>query len=407
MSQKNLRLGALRMAALSEGIRKCREIKKPVELIVRADSRRSWLARELGRVGQVTHVYEHIPYLSFRCDGADAYALSQVFHRASDERAYRAVASAVSAIDFSGGFSIPKVTKHAEVVDDVWNLEDIGAYVAQGFGSGEGVKVAVIDTGVNYNHGEVRGCFGALKGYDFVLSSDAPMDLNGHGTHVAGIVLGANYGVASGAGCFALRVLDETGSGNEADAIAALDWAAGHGVDVVNMSFGSPHASSALEDMCYYLADKGVLVVAAAGNDGVGASYPAAFGDSVIAVAAVDRGNRHADFSNVYGTNDISAPGVAITSSYLDGYATLSGTSMAAPHVSGSLALVLSVARSGASLEDVMERTALNLGGGRDVYGAGLVRVDRMVEAVSQLRQRPLKSYGAEAVHALKEVLWK
>src|SRR3989338_40178 len=209
MSSNNVRLGALRKAALQEAIRKSRENKGSVELIVRADSRRSWLVRELGRVGEVTHVYDSIPYLSFRCDGSDAYSLAQVFHRASDERAYRAVASAMSVIDFSGGFSIPKVTKHAEVQDSVWNLEDIGTYSARNFGDGGGVKVAVIDTGVNYEHSEVKGCFGSLKGYDFIRGSDSPMDLNGHGTHVAGIVLGGNYCVASGAECFALRVLDE------------------------------------------------------------------------------------------------------------------------------------------------------------------------------------------------------
>ena len=194
--------------------------------------------------------------------------------------------------------------------------------------------------------------------------------------------------------------------------MAALDWAAGNGVDVVNMSLGSPYASTALEDMCYYLANKGVILVAAAGNNGFGPNYPAAFDEPVIAVAAVDEQNRHPDFSSIYETNDISAPGVNITSCYPgNSTATLTGTSMACPHVSGSIALTLSALNSNHDLEEVMESTAEKLEDGmfpdRSVYGAGLVRVDRMVKAVIESRKPgQLESYGREMLDALKEVLW-
>ena len=161
------------------------------------------------------------------------------------------------------------------------------------------------------------------------------------------------------------------------------------------------------------------MIVAGAGNFGFGAKEPAAFGEPVIAVAAVDEQNRHAGFSNVYETNDISAPGVDIVSSYNGGYASLSGTSMAAPHVTGSLALVLSALKSNRDLGALMEDTAQNLEEGsfpeRDVYGAGLLRVDLMAKAVVENRMKsPFHSYGrkvvnvlkGEVVNVLKEVLW-
>ncbi len=413
--QRNHRLEFLRRNALDKGISGGRKNKTLVELIVKAESgKRDWLAGELGKVGEVTRVFNAIPYLSFCCDASDAYALSQAFRKLADEKAYRAIASAISVIDVSSTFRIPSVVRKTQTRtgSSVWNLESIGAYEAQEIALGDGVKLAVIDTGVDYRHAEVSGNFGDVKGYDFVRNGNDPMDLNGHGTHVAGIAVGGNYGIARASKVYAVRVLDEKGFGSEANTIAGLDWAASHGANVVNMSLGSPYASTALEDMCYYLADKGVLVVAAAGNTGFGPNYPAAFGEPVIAVAAVDEALRHPDFSNVYETNDISAPGVDITSSYLGGYATLSGTSMAAPHVSGSLALALSALRGERNLEELMEDTAQKLDSGtfpeRDVYGAGLVRADRLARAVAESVKKPgTAGYGREILAALKEVFWE
>lgn len=413
--QRNHRLEFLRRNALDKGISSGRKGARPIELIVKAElSRRDWLAGELGRVGKVTHVFSAIPYLSFRCDSSDAYKLNQAFRKLADEKAYRAIASAISVIDISNTFSLPSVSRKTgrRATANLWNLEGIGAYDAQEIALGDGVKVAVIDTGVDYRHPEVSSSFGDKKGYDFVRNSKDPMDFNGHGTHVAGIAAGRNYGIARASKMYAVRVLDENGMGSEANTIAGLDWANSHDADVVNLSLGSPYASTALEEMCYYLANKGTLVVAAAGNSGFGPNYPAAFGEPVIAVAAVDSSLNHADFSNIYETNDISAPGVDIMSSYIGGYATLSGTSMAAPHVSGSLALVLSALKRERNLEELMEETAQKLESGdfpeRDVYGAGLVRVDRMARAVVESgRTSNMAYYGREILAALKEVFWE
>ena len=410
--ERNHRLEFRRKAALNREISSGRTLSHPIELIVKTDyGKRDWLAGELGKIGKVTRVYDSIPYLSFRCDAADAEKLNQSFRKLADHKAYRSIASSISVIDVSNTVKIPDFTRSRRS-SDTWNLENIGAYEAKKIASGEGITMAVVDTGVDYGHPEVSHAFGTVKGYDFIRNGSDPMDFNGHGTHVAGIATGRNYGVASGCRVYAVRVLDENGSGNEADTIAGLDWAASHDADVINMSLGSEYASTALEDMCYFLADKGVLIVAAAGNSGFGPNYPAAFGDPVVAVAAVNRRNRHADFSNIYDTNDISAPGVNITSSYLGGYETLSGTSMAAPHVSGALALAASALKSECDLEGMMEETAQKLDSGgiprRDVYGAGLVRADGLAKAASGMEsENSLKSYYAEFVNALREVLWE
>ncbi len=413
--QRNHRLEFLRRNVLDKGISGSRKNKQPIELIVKAESsKRDWLASELGKVGKVTHVFSAIPYISFGCDASDAYNLNQAFRKLAENKAYRAIASAISVIDISNTFSIPDLGRKApsRARSGLWNLEKIGAYEAQDIALGDGVKLAIVDTGVDYRHPEVNGNFGDVKGYDFVRNKSDPMDFNGHGTHVAGIAVGSNYGVARACKVYAVRVLDENGMGSEANTIAGLDWADKHGADIVNMSLGSPYASTALEDMCYYLANKGTLVVAAAGNSGFGPNYPAAFGEPVIAVAAVDENERHADFSNIYETNDISAPGVDITSAYIGGYATLSGTSMASPHVAGGLALVISALNSERNLEELMEETAQKLESGnfpeRDVYGAGLVRVDRMAKAVIEAGSTPsVANYGREILAALKEVLWE
>ncbi|MAG16124.1 hypothetical protein CMO88_03615 [Candidatus Woesearchaeota archaeon] len=410
----NHRLNFLRRKILNKSIGIGRQQKEPIELIVKTEfSKRDWLTGELNRLGRVTRVFESLPYLSFICDSDDAHGISRGFHKLADDRAYKSIASAISVIDVSSRFSIPTVTKTRGNSNGLWNLENIGAYEAQEFALGKGVKVAVIDTGVDYNHSEISRNFGATKGYDFIRNSPDPMDFNGHGTHVAGITFGENYGVASDAERYAVRVLDENGMGTEADTIAGMDWAATHDVDIINLSLGSPYASTALEDMCYYLANKGVIIVAAAGNSGFGPNYPAAFDEPVIAVAAVDEQNRHAGFSNIYETNDISAPGVDITSSYIGGYATLSGTSMASPHVAGSIALVMSAIKKDCDLEELMEDSAQKLEQGdlpeRDVYGAGLIRVDKMAKAVVETsktyRRSLLEEYGREVLSVLKEVL--
>ncbi|MBI2550303.1 S8 family peptidase [Candidatus Woesearchaeota archaeon] len=389
-------LHAKRSHALNEAIAAAKENKSELEIIIRAEEgRKEDVARQLQRIGTVRHVYELVPYLSLRCDADYADILRKASSgKVSDsvfEKGFRSIISAITAVDVSNNFTIPKLSAAAVVIPKpriqtgLWNLEAIGAYEAKQYGSGEGVSVAVIDSGVDYNHSQLRQRFGSVKGYDFVRNNDEPLDENGHGTHVSGIAAAADYGIATSCRLYSVRVLDANGSGTEADAIAGIEWCIKNGIAVANMSFGGPVASQALEEICQYAWQQGILLVAAAGNNGYGANYPAAFGEPVIAVAAVDENLEHPDFSSIWETNDISAPGVGIASTYInEGYARLSGTSMAAPHVTGSLALALSIASGEEeSLEEIMKETA-DKKGEPDVFGAGVIRADRIAKYLTE-----------------------
>ena len=347
--------------------------KNKTELLIECYSPRA--VKELARLGTITHEYGNIPYLGIELEPKDAAALVK--------GKYPGVLRLLKKIEAQSTFKIPGTARSKSL--NQWNLENIGAYKAHEYGDGQGVSVGIIDTGVEYTHAEISGNFGKDKGYDFVKSDPDPMDKNGHGTHVAGIISGTTYGVAPGATLYALRVLDENGSGKESNVIAAVDYAINKHMDVANLSLGSNMASSAFEEICYAAYEKGLILVAAAGNDGGEyPSYPAAFGEPVVAVAAVDRYNEHAYFSNTYITNDVSAPGVSITSSYLNGsHATLDGTSMATPHVTGSIAISIPFFRHG-SVDDLIDSTAQKIGDGdRETYGAGLIRADKMAEKLS------------------------
>ncbi|MFH1181896.1 MAG: S8 family peptidase [Candidatus Woesearchaeota archaeon] len=391
---KDYRLQVKRERALAKGIIEARQRRMPLELLVRTSSKDE-TANALERVGKVKHVFEFIPYLSFACGADDAEHIRDALLKKDGSNGYRQLARLIEAMDISSKVALPKPQKAGRAMSGFWNLENIGAYEAQKIGAGYDVKVAVIDTGIDYTHPELRNNFGSEKGYNFVDGKE-PYDDNGHGTHVSGIIAGKKCGIATDCQLYSLKVLNKDGEGTEADSMAAIEWALKKNVDIVNMSLGAPVASAAFEDMCYYAKSQGLLLVAAAGNNGYGASYPAAFDDAVIAVAAVDYDNNHADFSNIYETNDISAPGVDITSSYPGGYETLSGTSMAAPHVTGSLAIALGLSGSD-DLEEIMEKTATHLGE-RDEYGAGLINAFGIAKAVS----------GEEKgiFEIIKEVLW-
>ncbi|MFW5693385.1 MAG: S8 family serine peptidase, partial [Thermoguttaceae bacterium] len=258
---------------------------------------------------------------------------------------------------------------------DDWNLNSVQApeVWAQGF-TGEGVVVAVVDTGVDGSHrelssrmwvnpGEVpgngidddgNGFIDDIHGWDFVGSDNNPADGNGHGTHVAGTIAAANdgfgaTGVAFGATIMPVRVLDSNGAGSLSDVAAGIRYAVDNGAQVINLSLGGSY-SSVVHSALAYAGQHGVFVVAAAGNEG-GATplYPAAFSAEfthVLSVGAHDSNNARAYFSNGVGASgavQVAAPGVGVLSC-LPGnrYGRLSGTSMAAPHVAGLAALALS-----------------------------------------------------------------
>lgn len=215
--------------------------------------------------------------------------------------------------------------------------------------TGKGVVIAVIDTGVDYNHPDLRE--NIIGGKDFTGKGDY-MDGNGHGTHVCGTIAAANngsgvVGVAPDAKILALKALDDNGAGDMSNVVAAIQYATDYGVDIISMSLGGP-GSPALHRAVKDAVAKGIILICAAGNEGDGdpnteeVSYPGAYAE-VIEVGAIDFNGKLAYFSNTNHEVDILAPGVDILSTYPNGqYAKLDGTSMATPHMTGAVALLRS-----------------------------------------------------------------
>lgn len=232
---------------------------------------------------------------------------------------------------------------------------------------GRGIKVAVIDTGIDYTHADLGGCFGntckVAGGYDYVNDDTDPRDDNGHGTHVAGIVAanGTLKGVAPGATLLAYKVLGAGGSGSWSDIIAALEQAVADGAKIANLSLGGTgNADDALSQAVDNATAAGMLCVVAAGNSGNGYRTIGSPGAArtALTVGAVTNARQIASFSSRGYVHDgeghlmkpeVAAPGVDIVStvpksgsiSHPSGYASLNGTSMAAPHVAGAAALLL------------------------------------------------------------------
>lgn len=213
--------------------------------------------------------------------------------------------------------------------------------------AGAGVSAYVVDTGVLASHTEFSGRITA--GWTAVADGRGSGDCNGHGTHVAGTVAGTTYGVAKAATIVPVRVLDCTGSGFNSDVVAGLDWiAANHAAGapaVVNLSLGGA-ASTAVDSALQGVINDGVTAVVAAGNSAADAcgSSPARL-PAAVTVAASDSADRQASFSNFGSCVDLYAPGVGITSAYYTSStatASMSGTSMAAPHTAGAAAVLLS-----------------------------------------------------------------
>lgn len=278
-----------------------------------------------------------------------------------------------------------------------WGVDRINAELAWQTTKGLTVKVAILDTGIDLDHLDLQS---NIKGN---VSTISPLrsgnDDNGHGSHVAGTVaaIDNNIGVI-GVGpeiyLYAVKVLDRTGSGWLSDLIEGIEWCINNKMEVINMSLGSSSDNQAFHDAIIKAYQAGIVLVAAAGNNGEtggAVSYPAKYPEA-IAVSAVDQAGRLASFSSFGPEVDLAAPGVSIKSTYNDGYyRTLSGTSMAAPHVSGTAALALATPvgiydLNGNSIWDPsevknkLEATAENLGLSSYQQGAGLVRADLAVQ---------------------------
>nr|WP_309299450.1 S8 family peptidase [Streptomyces sp. A012304] len=210
--------------------------------------------------------------------------------------------------------------------------------------AGRSATVYVIDTGVRVTHTEIAGR--ARYGYDFVDRDAVASDGHGHGTHVATTVAGRTYGVAKLTNIVAVRVLDNSGAGTLSTVLAGVDWVTSRrvGPAVANMSLGTS-ASTALDTAVRNSIASGVTYAVAAGNSNVNAAYfsPARVG-SALTVGSSNRVDFRSSFSNYGSLLDMFAPGSSITAGYHTSdtaTATLSGTSMAAPHVAGAAAIYL------------------------------------------------------------------
>ncbi len=270
-----------------------------------------------------------------------------------------------------------------------WGVDRIDAELVHPYNKGTGVKVAIIDTGIDYTHSDLDGNY--KGGYNFVSGNADPKDDNGHGTHVAGTVAAENngfgvIGVAPEASLYAVKVLDSTGSGTFSNVIAGIDWSVNNGMQVISMSLGANEGSISLKNAVDNAYSSGVVVVAAAGNDGNSAGttdtvdYPARY-DSVIAVAATDSSNTRASFSSTGPAVEVSAPGVSVYSTIPGGYGYKSGTSMATPHVTGTAALIIASNPNLTNVEvrQILRNTSTDLGDpGNDIkYGYGLINANK------------------------------
>lgn len=273
-----------------------------------------------------------------------------------------------------------------------WGLQTIQAEAAWTVTKGAGVKVAILDTGIDYNHPDLKQ---NIREYiDFTGSQHGALDVQGHGTHVAGIIAGVDndtgiIGVAPDAELYVAKVLGDNGSGSFDYIIKGINWAMAHGVDVINMSLGaSSEPPAAMHAAIQQAVSQGITIIAATGNENGEVCWPAMY-DEVIAVSAIDQNKNKASFSNYGIKNEITAPGVDILSTYKNGgYARLSGTSMATPIITGSVALYISMKKAATgvnpSITDVhgaLVKAVDDLGsiGKDEYYGAGLINLVKLL----------------------------
>ncbi|MFV2057558.1 MAG: S8 family peptidase [Thiohalomonadales bacterium] len=274
-------------------------------------------------------------------------------------------------------FSLPRVSLHTQVANESqlnqvsehekerlnWaeKLLDIPEVWKQTMG--EGVKVAVLDTGIDSDHPDLKSAI--VESADF--TGDGIEDASGHGTHTAGII-GARLngvgfvGVAPKCELIIGKVLDNNGSGTFEWISEGIDWAVQSGADIISMSLGGPGSTQGLYRAIHLALAKGVHVICAAGNEGSmsqnSIGFPGRYG-AVITVAAHDRNGNRSGFSSRGGELDVMAPGSNIWSTYKDGgYAELSGTSMATPFVAGLAALLISKHKAQPDSKTPVENTS-------------------------------------------------
>jgi thermitase len=267
-----------------------------------------------------------------------------------------------------------------------WHHAKIDSPRAWDFSHGQEVIVAIVDTGVDCNHPDLRGK--CLAGYDHFNNDSDPGDDHGHGTHVAGIAASLTNNGIGGAGTgwdarvMPVKALGSAGNGGLAAIANSIVWATDNGADVINMSLGGFFTSRTLQNAAAYAIERDVTLVAAAGNESTSnPTYPASY-PGVIGIAATTQSDTRASFSNFGSYVDVAAPGAGILSTIRGGsYAAWSGTSMASPVAAGVAALLKQQGpcRKPADIERILEQTADDLGtrGPDQYFGAGRINAGR------------------------------
>jgi subtilisin family serine protease len=283
----------------------------------------------------------------------------------------------------------------AETID--WGLKLLGIPPLWKESQGEGTKVCVLDTGIALEHPDLQPAI--LKAQDFTRSPSAAYDAQGHGTHVSGIIAARRnahgiVGVAPEAKIIVAKVLNDEGAGTSQDIVAGIHWAIESKADILSMSLGSPEPDEEIHQALILAISKGIFVITAAGNEGPDldtVGYPAGFPE-MVAVGSIDRRKRLSQFSSRGRQVDVVAPGDKITSCYPPrSYATLSGTSMATPFISGVVALALAKHRKMGgktplrTQQDLIEhlcRTSADAGldGFDPLYGCGIVNPEKLIK---------------------------
>ncbi|WP_137283881.1 S8 family peptidase [Halorussus salinisoli] len=283
-------------------------------------------------------------------------------------------------------------TYHALAETLPWGVDRVDAEVAHSNGdTGNGADIAIIDTGIDDDHPDLEANVGAGKAYVACSGSNCNYDWsddNDHGTHCAGTADGVDnsegvIGVSTEATLHAVKVLDDQGSGSLSDVAAGIEYVADRGWDVGSLSLGASSGDQTLKDACTYAYDNGVLLVAAAGNDGpcsdcVG--YPAAYSEC-IAVSATTKDDNLSGFSSTGPEVELAAPGGAsdgndstsIYSTVIGGYDYFNGTSMATPHVSGAGGQLMANGYSNTDARSQLQSTAEDIGLGDNEQGYGLL----------------------------------
>lgn len=250
---------------------------------------------------------------------------------------------------------------------------------------GQNVKVAVIDTGVNYNHPDLKDNYAG--GENFWKPGTPPLDDNGHGTHIAGTIAAVHngfgvIGVAPKAKIYALKVLNKKGNGDLSLIVAGLNWAIKNKMHIINMSLGSATGFEAVNRAVQAAVARNITVVCAAGNESSDVIYPAKLAET-IAVSSMDAGNTFSYFSNFGREIDFIAPGSIIYSTAKNGkYEFLDGTSMACPHIAGMAALAYSLGyRTPEQVRSALKAAAVRVRGiSAKQQGAGIPLGSRLAK---------------------------